>query len=302
MVIPKVWIISRFVNDTDQAETVMLWKLIGEQISTIVAPHQFDCLIDNDGVRLYHNGLFVKNMPKIVVVRQGSAITSHQLHVLRALETCGTTVINRPDAIERVKSKANQGIHMRNSLIPTPKFMLLRHDTDVSVVEQEIGFPCVVKLHSGSFGKGVTLIKNRQQFVEFVEMINSLPIRYTELMLAQEFIEESSGKDIRVIVVDGKPIGAMQRIAQPGEFRANINQGGHGEKMKLTRELKRLCKKVASVFQLSICGVDLIETKDGYTVIEVNANPGFTGFHQYCSDQAANEIANFVKGKLNEQQ
>src|SRR5690606_7563146 len=94
--------------------------------------------------------------------------------------------------------------------------------------------------------------------------------------LVQEFVAESAGTDIRVIVIGGKVVAAMQRQSLDDDFRSNLHQGGEGKKVKLSVEEKKTAQKAAKAMGLTICGVDMMRSNRGPLVLEVNASPGFS--------------------------
>ena len=93
-------------------------------------------------------------------------------------------------------------------------------------------------------------------------------------VLLQDFVEEAKGTDIRCFVIGDKVVATMQRIGQDGEFRANFHRGGTAEKIKLTEEEKSIAIRATKALGLAVAGVDLIRSKEGLLVLEVNASPG----------------------------
>ena len=91
----------------------------------------------------------------------------------------------------------------------------------------------------------------------------------------QPLIKEAVGKDIRAIVVGGKVIVAMRRIAPVGEFRSNIHRGGRGEIVALPDSYIDIAIRATAAMELEVAGVDLLETDNGPVVLEVNPSPGF---------------------------
>jgi RimK family alpha-L-glutamate ligase len=120
-------------------------------------------------------------------------------------------------------------------------------------------------------------------------------------MIVQEYLGDHPGEDLRVLVVGGKVIGAMKRTAPDGDFRANITNGGTGEKFPLTDEIEYIARETAKCLSLDIAGVDLLFDKRGFRVCEANSNPGFSGFETYCEIDVADVITEYVRFKLNAQ-
>jgi len=113
--------------------------------------------------------------------------------------------------------------------------------------------------------------------------------------LLQEYIKESSGKDIRVFVVGNKIVAAMDRIAVTrGEFRSNFSLGGKVKIAELTDEEKKMAIKATRVCGLDYAGVDLIRSKEGTKVLEINSNPGFKGITEATGADVAGEIIDYM--------
>jgi gamma-F420-2:alpha-L-glutamate ligase len=206
-------------------------------------------------------------------------------------------VVNSSSSIELVKDKLATHQVLAQNLIPTPKTMLLRYPVNKEVVATEIGFPCVVKVISGSHGKGVYLADSRKQFDDVMELVENLGSKKT--LIVQEYIAATNNKDLRVLVIGGKVIGAMRRSAPEGDFRANITGGGTGEPYPLTDEIEHMARETARVMGLDIAGIDLLFDTVGYRVCEANSSPGFQGFEQYCGVDVAQSIVNYVRMRLN---
>ena len=110
-------------------------------------------------------------------------------------------------------------------------------------------------------------------------------------ILVQEFIKEANGKDLRLFVVDGKVVAAMQREAAPGEFRANIHMGGTASVVKITSEEKKIAIKAAKAMNLKVAGVDIIRSSKGPLLLEVNSSPGLEGIEGATQKDIAGDFS-----------
>lgn len=151
---------------------------------------------------------------------------------------------------------------------------------------ERLGFPIVAKKSYGSFGEGVSLIQNREE----LEVIEKKWLKFPHFY--QKFVGKK-GRDIRVIVIGGKAVGAMERIAVDGEFRSNIELGGHGERIVLPEEYKEVAEKVAKIIGLDYCGVDLLEAETPI-VCEVNSNAFFEGLESVTGINIAKLYAEYI--------
>ena len=205
-------------------------------------------------------------------------------------------LINGSDSIDTVKDKLYTQQVLGESNLPVPKTLLVKHPINVEWVEQNIGFPAIIKTLSGSFGAGVFLTENKKQFKQLVKMAEITKKSYN--IIVQEFIEDSWGKDIRVFVLNGKVIGCMMRQSTDDDFRANITRGGEGIPYQITEEIEFLGGESARLLGLDIAGVDLLFSNGGYKICEVNSSPGFEGMDKFTHTNIAEDIVNFVKYKL----
>jgi ribosomal protein S6--L-glutamate ligase len=117
-------------------------------------------------------------------------------------------------------------------------------------------------------------------------------------LLVQEFVKEAGGKDLRLFVINGKVKAAIQREAAPGEFRANIHQGGSASVVRPTPEERRLAVKAAKAMGLAVAGVDLIRSKTGPLLLEVNSSPGLEGIESATEKDVAGMMIAAIEQQL----
>jgi RimK family alpha-L-glutamate ligase len=234
-------------------------------------------------------------LPELVLSRTGSGSNYFTLALMRQFENLRVPVINSSDSILKVKDKLWTSQLLTSAGIPTPKTMLVSFPVNADVVEREIGYPCVVKLVSGSGGNGVYLCENKKFFNELMELIESLKPKKT--LIIQEYIDFGQGSDLRVWVIDGKTVAAMKRTAPEGDFRANITNGGSGEHFEITPEIDQIAKKTAKLMGLEIAGIDLLFDKKKFKVCEANSSPGFEGMDKFCHRNMARKIADYTQKK-----
>jgi gamma-F420-2:alpha-L-glutamate ligase len=292
----KIWILSKY-DHTEYENSRLLESFKNKNLDAILLnPSQFDIIVNKDikqGLR--YNGEVIK-LPSLVLVRIGSGATSFMLALIRQLEKAGVPCLNSADTIECVKDKLHTSQILSQHSIAIPNTMLVRFPVDAAIVNTEIEFPCVVKIITGSYGKGVHLCESQSDFRKLMEFIDSLDSKKT--LVVQEYLGERPGEDLRVLVVGGKVIGAMKRTAKNGDFRANINAGGTGESYQLTEEIEYIARESAKVLNLDIAGIDLLFDSRGFRVCEANSNPGFSGFEKYCQIDVADVIADYIKFKI----
>jgi len=241
------------------------------------------------------NGL-ESDLPRFVFPRTGSGTTYHIKAVIRHFERMGVPVINSSESIDNVKDKLYTHQILAQSNLDIPKTMLLKHPIDVDFVQKNIGFPAIVKTISGSYGRGVFLAETKKQFKQLLTMAELTKPSYN--IIIQEFIKDTWGKDLRVLVVNNKVVGCMMRQATDDDFRANITRGGEGFPYEVNEQIEWLSAESSKALDLDIAGVDLLFDNGGYKICEVNSNPGFEGMENFTKKNIAGEIVSFIKMKI----
>jgi ribosomal protein S6--L-glutamate ligase len=100
-------------------------------------------------------------------------------------------------------------------------------------------------------------------------------------IILQEFVAESRGRDIRAIVVGNRVVAAMRRKAQRGEFRSNLHRGAEAEAIEdIDPRYARAAIEACKVMGLEVAGVDMLETRGGPRLLEINSSPGLEGIER----------------------
>jgi ribosomal protein S6--L-glutamate ligase len=109
-------------------------------------------------------------------------------------------------------------------------------------------------------------------------------------IVLQEYVRESKGRDVRVIVVGGRVVASMRRVAKAGEFRSNLHRGGRGDKVVLPRAYRSVAIRAAKAMGLEVAGVDMLEGKAGPKILEINSSPGLEGVERASGVDVAGAI------------
>ncbi len=247
----------------------------------LLTPDQFDLVVTRDDRRgVLLDGRTVP-LPDFILPRMGAGTTYFALAVIRHLERLGVQSVNSSQSIETVKDKLYTQQILAQSNLPFAKTMLARFPVDVDQVERQLGLPVVVKTVSGSYGSGVHLCRTRPQLTDILQLVTSANRSAT--IILQEFIRGSRGRDLRVIVIGGRPVCAMLRRSTDGSFKANISRGGAGKPFQMTPRVGWLATEVSRLLGLDVAGIDLLFHGDSYRVCEANSSPGFQGLES-CTD------------------
>jgi RimK family alpha-L-glutamate ligase len=255
-------------------------------------PQHFDLLVDAEEVKTFYRSRTL-SAPSAFVARTGSDTTMFARAIIRQMEsTAGVVVVNSSDSIMASRDKLLAHQLLAAGGVPFPKTVLARQPSDVRKMVRLVGGPPVIlKLLSGTHGKGVMLGKDVDEIQASLETVWAL----NQTLLIQEYVDHDPGADIRVLVVGGRVLGAMKRTARLGRFRANVHQGARVESYPLSDELEWLALHAAEIMGLDIAGVDLVEGRNGYLVIEVNSAPGFEGFEKATGKNVAAEMLRYVQ-------
>ena len=216
-------------------------------------------------------------------------------YVPRLLERTGMRLFNRAQAVEACDDKMLTHIALAEMVpmpatIPAPLCYTAGaplSEEFLGRVEDILGYPVVVKECYGSLGMGVYLAHDRAQLREIAASLQGKP------HLFQKFITESAGRDLRVIVIGGRAVGAMRRTSQ-GDFRSNAELGGRGEAAAPDPAVTAICERAASALGLDYCGVDLLLSADGPLVCEVNSNAFFGTFERVTDINVARAYAEHI--------
>lgn len=205
-----------------------------------------------------------------VLPRFGTASMQMGCAVLHYFQALNVPCLNHADAFVKARDKWLSLQLLLANGIAVPTSLLGGLETKANDAVRHIGAPIILKTLSGSQGIGVVLAERPQSAVSMLETLKQANVP----TLAQEFIAEAQGADLRCFVVGNRIVAAMQRIGQAGEFRANCHRGARAEKVILTEQEKHVALNATKVLGLDVAGVDLIRSANGPLVLEVNASPG----------------------------
>lgn len=220
------------------------------------------------------------------------------------LEKVGVRVFNSSESIRLCDDKGETFLALSNHGIAMPRTIFAplcytkengdntRYKQALKEVAETLSFPLVVKESFGSMGTGVYLVNNFEELCEIDNKLKFVPHLY------QEYLGAKKGTDVRVIVIGGKVVTAMQR-ENLNDFRSNIALGGSGRKIELTADFKRVAEKTSKILKLDYCGIDILYGDNGDPfVCEVNSNAFFKGAEQTTGINIAKLYARHILKSL----
>ena len=208
--------------------------------------------------------------------------------IIRQLRQLGVPVFNSEDTIEMVGDKLHTHQILAQAEIPTQTTLLGKFPVNLDLVQETIGFPVVVKTRLGSNGSGVFLIEHPNAFSDLMRLIEETNPNIQ--LIFQQFVAASRGRDLRLFVVKGQVIAAMERRAKEGDFKANYSTGGSVHAFEPDEEAVKLAIKTTEVLDIDVAGVDLLFTENGYTICEANTFPGFKGLEAATGENIPHHI------------
>jgi gamma-F420-2:alpha-L-glutamate ligase len=270
--------------DTPEAPEIYRFAEVADALDIelyVLKPSDFDLVVDSKyGWSATYKGSALRHKPDLIIPRCGAETSYFTLAVLRHFERQGVAIANGPEAVESVADKLHTLQILSSAKLPVPKTILGKFPVDVNLVERELGFPVVVKKLKGTRGAGVVLCQDRGQFDDLAMLLDGNASGGD--FLFQQYIKSSHGRDVRVLVIDGKVVAAMERQSTDGGFKSNISLGGTGRIFDPPPEMAKLAIDVAAALKLDIAGVDILFDENGYRVCEANSAPGFQGLERAC--------------------
>ena len=231
-----------------------------------------------------------------VLPRYGPRWQAQGQAMLETLARYGIASCNRCDAMALARAKPESAARFRQAGLPLPGTLFfserLSHQAFMALKR---AWPQVIKRNDSAQGDGVTLHQDPNSAWQRMQQLFGAKVTFA----LQDFIAESAGTDIRVFVVGGKALAAMQRTALPGEFRANRHLGSQVQSIGLSPELEALAVRAAACLGLEIAGVDILISSRGPLLLEVNACPGFEALEAATGVDVAGKILDLLETRQN---
>ena len=256
-----------------------------------------DCFmkLDDETPEVHYRGGHILDDLDAVIPRIRPSATFYGCALTRQFESMGVYSLNSSLSISQSRDKlfSLQLLISSGLDIPVTGFANSPIDTR-ELIDMVGGAPLVVKLLEGTQGRGVVLAETIKAAESVINAFKSVKAN----LLVQEFIREADGKDLRLFVINGKVVASIERTASPGEFRANIHQGGEAKVIRPSQEEKRIATKAAKAMGLAVAGVDIIRSKAGPLLLEVNSSPGLEGIESATQLDIASLMIKAVEKQL----
>ena len=260
----------------------------------IIDYNNCDLIIEGGNLSISYHGQILEDIDAIIP-RIGASYTTYGAAVIRQFEEKGIFTSMSSDALLKARDKlsclqllASKGLAVPKTIVSNNHYM---YESLLNKFEEE---SVVIKLINGTHGIGVVLAENKNQAESILEAFN----KNRQKSMMQEFIKEAKGSDIRILIVDGEVIGSMKRTAREGEFRSNLHRGGSSRVEPISEEEKEVALKATEYLGLKIAGVDMLRSKRGPLILEVNASPGLEGIETTTKVDIAGKIISFIERQV----
>jgi [lysine-biosynthesis-protein LysW]---L-2-aminoadipate ligase len=235
-------------------------------------------------------------LPRFSAVLDREVSQTRGLYLAHLFEASEVPVVNPAQASELCGDKVRASLVLGRHGLPLPRTAVALGTDAARRAAEELGFPLVVKPVVGSWGRMVSLLRDRDALEAVLDHRDAMPSPQHRILYLQELVDKP-GRDIRVIVVGGRPIGAIYRVS--ADWRTGAARGAETQICPLGPELAALATRAAAALGAAIAGVDIVEDRAGrLLVLEVNHVVEFTGFMAAHGDRVdvAGAIADHVLG------
>lgn len=230
-----------------------------------------------------------------IIPRIGASNTYYGTSIVRQFEAMNVLTVARSRAILESRDKWTSFQILAKAGIPVPKTTLGSHYYLDAFLKDFGEGPVIIKILEGTHGQGVILCESYKNAFSTVETLQTARVKF----IMQEYIAESKGADIRAIVINEQVVASMKRQAAKGDFRSNLHRGGKAQNITLSDAEKKVAIAAAKALNLTVCGVDILQSKKGPLVLEINSTPGLEGIETSTGIDVSKEIIKCIETMKN---
>jgi ribosomal protein S6--L-glutamate ligase len=264
-------------------------KIVGKTILARIM--DMSACVDSQRSRFWHGDREMKDVNLCFLRSFGPGSYEQvmkRVSMMEHLESSGTVVVNPTIAYQRTRDKYSMIFALAGAGLPVPKTCV----TEMAhwAYRMSRTFRGVVyKPIAGSLGFGSMSFSDVDMAFNAYKRLE----RLGQPIYLQEYLKKSS-RDIRAFVVGDEVLASISRVARAGEWRTNVAQGGRAKSIKLSEELEELARKAVDALELMYAGVDILETREGPVLLELNASPSWQGLQKATGVDVAQELVQFA--------
>jgi RimK family alpha-L-glutamate ligase len=286
--------LCRALAERDHTARVVPYEGLRARLGDAVGPRG----LSSEGTALLHVDAVIAR-----IIPSGSLEQIiYRVDALHWIEERGVPVVNSPRAIERAVDKFYTTALLQDVGLPTPETVVCDNLADAmdavrAMLAGRDGAPArdvILKPIFGSMGHGLVRVSDPDTAFRVLRSLEQI----RAVFYLQRAVNHG-GRDIRVFVVGGRVIGAIERWAPPGDWRTNVARGGSARPFALPAEWARLALRAAAAVGADYAGVDLLPSdEDEVFVLEVNAIPGWEGLQRATGIDVAAAIVQHLERKV----
>ncbi len=236
----------------------------------------------------------------VIILRSNPPLDMIMLNFLDSVKD-DVFIMNDLDGIRRANNKLYTAVFEDENNEMIPRTHVTKNKQYLKKIIKEGPDRMILKPLNGFGGSGVILIEKSA-----MKSINSLLDFYidnkdgtTNYVILQDYIEGADQGDVRILLLNGQPIGAMRRVPGDEDHRSNVSAGGSVQKHTLSKQEKELCRRIGPKLVkdgLYFVGIDVI----GGKLVEVNVmSPGgITYMNKVYKSKIQEKIIDFVEDKV----
>ena len=213
-----------------------------------------------------------------------------RVDALHWIERRGVPVMNSARAIEKTVDKFYTTALLQEAGLPTPETVVCENAAEAMAAVARMG-DVIIKPIFGSMGHGMVRVSDPDVAFRVVRSLEQLRV----VFYVQRVVDHG-GRDVRVFVLGGRVLGAIERHAPNGQWRTNVSLGGAAQPIALPAAWEEMALRAAAVVGADYAGVDLLPSRDGSMfVLEVNGIPGWQGLKQATGIDVAGAVVDHIE-------
>ena len=216
---------------------------------------------------------------------------SRAVHALRIFHDHGVPTVNHPDVAEICGSKFLTTQALIRAGVSTPPCYLAFTPGSALEAMDKLGYPCVIKPTTGSWGRLISKVNDRDAAEAILEHKQILGSYHHSIFYIQAYVEKG-GRDIRSFVVGDQCIAAIYRDSD--HWITNTARGGTASNCPVDEELSRISVQAANAVGGGVVAIDLFETPNGYSVNEVNYTMEFRNSIDITGVDIPSKVVDYV--------
>ena len=213
-----------------------------------------------------------------------------QLDLLHTFSERGIPVVNSPSAIERAVDKYRALELLGSAGVHVPETVVTENVNEAMEAFKSFGGEAIVKPVFGSRGIGAARISD----LDVAERVFRTLRFYKHVIYVQEYVPHGTS-DVRAFVIKDQVVAAMRRESK--SWKTNVSQGAKPVQLHPSDELVEIVVKASAVLGCEIAGVDVMESDQGFTINEINSQPGWKGLQSTTRIDIAQKIADYVMSR-----